>query len=527
MALTEAASSESHDTAAAVDDAATPVAGVARIGGPERILGTGDHAAIGRVFVGVALLFGVVDLVVSALVNFDAAAYDSATGEGFLKADVALRLGLNHQLGLLLCCVLPLVLGLGLIIVPRQLGAAAIAFPRAAALSLWTWLLASILFIVAVIFDGSYGGADAKFSRLGNVATGAMLVALCIGAVCVAVTVLTFRPAGMGLGDVPFFSFAMLVTSSVWVLSLPAALAQIILGHIIRPSAEDLVRTYDNFSWLLRQPSIYVALIPLLGIAADVVATSTGARQRFRAIVLADIGFAGLLSFGAWAQSDVARGTLIWVLLSAAFALPLLGVLGAIGDTLNSNKPKFIAPLGFAIVSVLLGLLAALVGLLESIDSVGKGQLIGFGTPALDTGQLYLVIGAALTAGVGGAVYWAKQTFGGQLPDALCKGLAPLALVGTALWGLSHVVLGLVQASDSTVDARAFAGISGAGALMVGLVAFSVLGAGIMIGIDSLRGDELLSDPWGGGGTLEWAPVDAVPTSVESPYPLLDSKGGE
>ncbi len=526
MALTEAASSETDDTASAVD-VATPVTGAIRSGGPERILGSGDHAAIGRVFVGVALLFGLIDLVASALVNFDAAAYDAGTGEGFLKAEVALRLGLNHQLGLLLCCVLPLVLGLGLIIVPRQLGAAAIAFPRAAALSLWTWLLSSILFVVAVIFDGSYGGADAKFARLGNVATGAMLVALCIGAVCLAVTVLTFRPAGMGLGDVPFFSFAMLVTSSVWVLSLPAALAQVILGHIIRPSAEDLVRTYDNFSWLLRQPSIYVALIPLLGLTADVVSTATGARQRFRAVVLANIGLAGLLSFGAWAQSDVARGTLVWVVLSAAFSLPLLGVLGAIGDTLNSNKPKFIAPLGYAIVSLLLGLLAALVGLLESIDSIGKGQLIGFGTKALDTGQLYLVIGATLTAGIGGAIYWAKQSVGGQLPDAVSKGLAPIALVGTALWGLSHVVLGLVQANDSSVDARAFAGISGAGALLVALVVISALGAGIKAGIDSSRGDELLSDPWGGGGTLEWIDAPAIPTSVESPYPLLDSKGGE
>lgn len=526
MALTEAASSETDDTASAVD-AATTVTGAARSGGPERVLGSGDHATIGRVFVGAALLFGLIDLVLSALVNFDAAAFDSATGEGFLKADVATRFALNHQLSLLLCCVLPLVLGLGLIIVPRQLGAAAIAFPRAAALSLWTWLLSSILFLAAVTFDGSYGGADAKFARLGNVATGAMMVALCIGAVCVAVTVLTFRPVGMSVSDVPFFSFAMLVASSVWVLSLPAALAQVILGHIIRPSAEDLVRTYDNFSWLLRQPAIYVALIPLLGIAADVISTSTGARQRFRAIVLANIGLAGLLSFGAWAQNDVARGTFVWVLLSAAFSLPLLGVLGAIADTLNANKPKFIAPLGFAIVSVLLGLLAALVGLLESIDSIGRGQLIGFGTKALDTGQLYLVMGAALTAGIGGAVYWAKQSVGGQLPDLVTKGLAPLALAGTALWGLSHVVLGLVQASDASVDPRVFAGISGAGALLLALVVTSVLGAGIKAGIDSARDDELQADPWGGGGTLEWAAADAIPTSVESPYPLLDSKGGE
>ena len=525
MALTEAATTETPPTD--IEVSSTTERRRTEPSPPELVLGTGNHVTIGRVFVGAALVFGAINLILSALVNFDAAAFDAGTGEGFLKADLAARLAMNHQLGLLLCCVMPLVLGLGLIIVPRQLGASAIAFPRAAALSLWTWLLASGLFLAAVIFNGSYGGTSEKFGRLGNVAAGALLVSLCVGAVCVAVTVFTHRPTGMGLGDVPFFAFSMVVTASVWVLTLPSALAQVILGHIIRPSADDLVRTFDNFSWLLRQPSIYMALIPVIGLAADVVSTATGERQRFRGLVLGQIGLAGLLSFGAFAQTDLARGTVVWVVFSAAFSIPMLGAVGVMLATLKSSTPKLIAPLGFAIVSLLLGLLAALVGLLEAIDSIGRGQLLGFGTASLNQGQFYLVIGAALTSGIGGAVYWARQTFGGQLPDMVGKAFAPVALVGTSLWGLSHLVLGLVQANNSTVDASAFAAVSGVGALLMALVTVVALGAGMKARLESGRGDELLPDPWGGGGTLEWADQESIPTSVDSPYPVLDAKGGE
>jgi hypothetical protein len=39
------------------------------------------------------------------------------------------------------------------------------------------------------------------------------------------------------------------------------------------------------------------------------------------------------------------------------------------------------------------------------------------------------------------------------------------------------------------------------------------------------RGDELLADVWGGGGTLEWAEPSDEPFTVVSPYPVLDSVG--
>ena len=492
------------------------------------VLGGAEHVTTGRMFVGLALGFGALDLIISALVNFDRAAFDSATGEGFFGTELAQRVAQNQTIGFVLCCALPLMLGLAIIIVPKQIGSPALSFPRAAALSLWTWLLSSVIFVVVVAADGSYGGSNEKLARVGNVITGALIVALCIGVVCVAVTVLTLRPSGMGLADVPFFSFSMVVAASAWVLTLPVVLSHVVLVHIITPGPGDLQAAFDeNISWMFSQPALYIVLIPILGLAVDVAATAAGSRQRARGAVLFAIGFAGALTFGAWAQTDASRATMIWVLMSASFAIPIIAVLGAVGETLQSGRPKLISPLAFVMVAMLLGLLGSMVGLLEAIDSTGKGRLIGFGNAALDTGLFYLVIGAAITAGVGGCFYWARQSFGDSLPESAGRLLAPAALVGVSLWGLPHLVLGIVQANDEGIDPRVFTAISGAGALLMSLVLLVTIAAGVQVRSEVRRGDVLVADPWGGAGTLEWADAESVPTTVESPYPLLDAKGDD
>lgn len=524
MALTEAPSeSDLLSPSNAVD--APPQLDAPSVQG---VFGGAEHVTTGRMFVGLSLGFGALDLVVSALVNFNISASEPGGGEGFFSAELAQRVAQNQTIGFVLCCALPLMLGLAIIVVPKQIGSPTLSFPRAAALSFWTWMLTAVIFVVAVAADGSYGGTNEKLARLGNIATGALIVSLCIGVVCVAVTVLTLRPSGMRLADVPFFSFSMVVAATSWVLTLPAVVAHVVLVHIITPGTGDLQAAFDDgISWMFSQPTLYIVLIPMLGLTVDVACTAAGARQRGRGAVLFAIGLAGALTFGAWAQTEAARSTVIWVLMSALFAVPIIGVLGAMVDTFRSKRPKLISPLAFVTVAMLLALVGSMVGLLEALDSAGTGRLIGFGSPALNTGLFHLVIGAAITAGIGGCFYWARQSFGDSLPESAGRLLAPAALVGVSLWGLPYLVLGIVQANDEGIDPRLFAAISGAGALLMSLVLLVTIAAGAQVRSEVRRGDLLVADPWGGAGTLEWADAESGPASVDSPYPLLDAKGDD
>ncbi len=243
---------------------------------------------------------------------------------------------------------LPLFLGLAVYLVPLQVGASTIAFPRAAALAFWTWLLGAILLVVAYVSNGGVGGGRANAVDLAYVALGVVVLALLLASVCVATTVITLRAPGLRLDHVPMFSWAMLVASSIWLLSLPVLIANIVLIYIDhrlgRPSDFGVgLNQWPQIAWVVQQPQVFAFAIPVLGVVGDVVATMSGARQQNRGVMFAAIGAFGILSFGAWAQPFFNNEvTTQWLYIGVAFAilLPMLALFGGWATTMRSGKPR-------------------------------------------------------------------------------------------------------------------------------------------------------------------------------------------
>ncbi|HKY16521.1 MAG TPA: cbb3-type cytochrome c oxidase subunit I [Microthrixaceae bacterium] len=522
MALTDTAPEIASDTRQGfTSESADGTAPVIHTG-LDAVLGSTAHRMVGRIFVLGALAALVIDLLLAAMVHLDIG------GDIVFDQAVMARIRPNHQLALLLD-VISLMLGLAIIVVPRQVGSATLAFPRAAAAAAWTWVLSALIWAVAIVADGSYGGSDETMARLGNVAFGAALVALVLAAVCVVTTVLTHRAPGLRLADVPFFSFSMLVAGTILILSLPSAFAHIVIGHITHANPASLLElTYsEGLTWLFWQPAIWVVVIPVLGVAADIVAHLSGAQQRFRGVVYGALGVMGFAAFGAWAQSDASRNTFVWIAFALLAALPPMAVLGAIFDTLRSGSPKVASPIAFAVLAVLMTFVAVVPGVLLAIDTVGDGQLIGFGTAALAEAQFVFAIGAAVIAGLGGCVYWARLVFNAPLSEGMATALGPTAALGVLLFGLPLAVVGLITPELDVV--QVFEIIAAIGALLLALVVLGALAGGVATLAKARRGDDLLADPWGRGGTLEWSDAAFPIDPVESPYPLMpatDESGG-
>lgn len=483
----------------------------------ESIAGTADHKSIGRLMIGASLGHLVIFLVFGALWNADL-----ASDGDLLPTSLSDRFQLNHQFGIVLAGLIPLLLGLAIYIVPLQVGASSIAMPRAAALSMWAWMFSADLFLISVLVNGSYGGGSEKMARLGNVAVGAMSLALLVGTLCVVTTVISSRAPGMTLDRVPPFTFSMLVAGSLWMFTLPSVLAHVVLLQISRPDVSTLsAAASSQFGWLFAQPSIYIIAIPILGIAADVVPVMTRQRQRMPTVVLGLIGLSGLLAFGAWAQLPVARETFVWAIFAVASGLPALGLLAGLADMLRTGgKPILAAPLMFSLLSLVLLLLAGVAGLLGGIDTAGDGALIGFGS-TLVLGQAYLIIGAAVTAVLGACFYWGAKIWGAAMPDNAGKALAPAAFVGGFLAGGAHLALAIaVATSDGTPDPAPYAAIAAAGLAILGLAAFATLGASLAAGRTAGDG---FADPWG-GQTLEWLTTSPpAPENFTEPLPPLES----
>jgi heme/copper-type cytochrome/quinol oxidase subunit 1 len=190
---------------------------------------TGDHKKIGRLFVAWALLFAVADLVIGALLAFERI---DDNGTQILKADTIGQLYSFYSVTLIFCVVVPLLFGLATAIVPLQLGARSIAFPRAAALSFWVWLVGSAVMVGSYFANGGPGGGRSVAVDLFLAAFVVVLAGLLLNAICLAATITALRAPGMYLDRVPFFAWGVLVSASILILSLPVLVGDVIYLYI-------------------------------------------------------------------------------------------------------------------------------------------------------------------------------------------------------------------------------------------------------------------------------------------------------
>jgi heme/copper-type cytochrome/quinol oxidase subunit 1 len=488
-----------------------------------RSLGSSDHKTIGRLFIGFSLLFGVAAWVLVALSSLQ-----DIKDVDIVPKDSVFQVFTLGRLSLVFLFALPLFLGLAIYLVPLQVGASTIAFPRTAAMSFWTWLLGAILLIVAYASNGGVGGGRANAVDLAYVALAAIVLALLLASVCVATTVVTLRAPGLRLDHVPMFSWAMLVASSMWLLSLPLLIANIVLIYIDhrlgRPSDFGVgLNQWPQVAWVVQQPQVFAFAIPVLGVVGDIVATMSGARQKNRGVMFAAIGAFGILSFGAWAQPFFNNEvTTQWLYIGMGFAilLPMLALLGGWATTMRSGKPRPTAATAAALLAMITLLLGGLANALYVIDPL---KLQDTDVPYAQFGVLVLVIGAATVAASGALAYWAPKIWGRTTSNGLSL-LAVLAgFLGAVIGGVALVVNGFQVRIDSLADASGF--LNG-----VAVAGVALLALGVLLTVVSLlgRGPAAGNDPWD-GQTLEWAATSPPPVGnfgelppIATAEPLLD-----
>jgi heme/copper-type cytochrome/quinol oxidase subunit 1 len=496
---------------------------------PVNLLGTGDHKAIGVTYVVIALVFGVAGWIVTAL-----AGAHEVGDKNFLSNDAARTLFTGGHVGLVLLVIIPLLLGLATYVVPLQVGANTVAFPRAASAALWAWLLSGGVFIVANAIDGGIGGGRAKANDLALLALLGLILAIVIATVTVMTTAVALRTPGLSLDRAPFFTWSTLVGGSIWLLTLPVLAANVILIYVDhrygRPSDYGVAGTqWSEVSWLVSQPQIYAFMIPGLGIISDIVATLAGVRQSNRGLLYVGIGGFAILSVGAWAQPifyPKVQDDAVFAAMALLIVLPVLLLLAAWATTLRSGKVSAKSPLLLALVSGVLLLLAVIAGALYVITPLKLRAPVG-DVSVYSTGQYALVIAAVITAAVAGLMYWAPKMTGRFAADGLGKLNALVLLGGGLLAGLPLILLGF---------ATRFDGLSGAADTLHGIAVAgsALLAIGVLLGLFALittsHGPSVEADAWGTGQSLEWACPSPPPPGnfgelavVRSPEPVLDA----
>jgi heme/copper-type cytochrome/quinol oxidase subunit 1 len=489
-------------------------------------LGSSDHKTIGRLFCGFSLLFGVAAWLVVGLSSLH-----DIEDVDLIGQDHIFQVFTMGRLALVFLFAIPLFLGLAIYLVPLQVGASTIAFPRAAAAAFWTWLLGGVVLIISYIADGGIGGGQSDSVDLSLLALGVTVMALLLGAVCVVTTVVTLRTPGLRLDHVPMFSWAMFVATSMWLLTLPILLANLLLVFVDhrlgRPSDFGVgLNQWPQVVWAFQQPQLFMYAIPVLGVVGDVVATMSRTRQANRGVVLAAIAAFGILSFGAWAQdffNDEVASQWLYIGMGIAILLPMFAVLGGWATTMRAGRPRLNAATVGALLAMVPLLLAGLASTLYVIDPLELQD-----TPYAQYGILALVLGAVTVGGSAGLAYWGSKIWGRTPPNGLGILAALAGFGGSAVAGLALVVNGFQTKFDGLADASDF--LNGLAAAGFALLALAVLLTAVSL---LARGSAAADDPWG-GQTLEWATSSPPPIGnfgelaiVASAEPLLDAREPE
>lgn len=556
-----------------------PVADTALAAASPRVVGlfdaltTTDHKRIGRLWLRsglLALLAATIVGVVLSIENSNSSADDLFGGVNNYFQFFSL-----YRFGLVLLVVAPLFVGIATVVVPMQVGATNIAFPRAAHGAVWLFMIGAGITVVSVVAGGGWGALDGVSSgerdaiALTLVGTALVIVSLLVASICIATTVVSLRTAGMNLLRVPLFAWSMLVATSVWLLTLPIALGNLALiyfdlrgGPGTYGTAEGSDAVYTQLGWLVEQPQVYAFAIPVLGVLGQIAPVVAGRRHVQHTVAVILIGLFGLLSVGGWSQPWFQGPShdekFIFIVFGLFAVLPVLSSIGAATDTIAKSSiakssdegdgadiSGFLSVHGLgAIAGALLLLAATVAGLARVI------QPWDLGGRTTITAVMNLALYGAVVAAIAGIWFWAPKISGKELPVSMGRLILLDVVAGAVLLGGADFVSGFLEAPafayqvpDNPAPLVAAPSNQGLvevmnviGAVGAVLIALGVLGVFAALA-KAAREDEPVDDNPYGGQTLEWTTSSPPPSGnfsepperVVSEAPVLDavSESGE
>jgi cytochrome c oxidase subunit I len=444
------------------------------------------------------LHLGLLSAVIAAASGLGVAVHGSLAGWWDLTSTN--RFGLDplfalHQNLWAVSIAMPLWIAVASMVVPRQIGATRSAFPRLGNLALWGWVVGTGLLITAsLVTDGpqlvnvlsptsatATAGQAPRATDLALAAIMLVTLATLCGAINLVATILTERAPGTKLSTLRPFSWSVLVTMGITVVTTPVFLAGTFLlyldqhfGGQLFASGVGADRLWVHAIWLMGRPESILLAIPAVGAVADVIVHRTGQTLLGGGAANGLISAAAATSLLTWAgreliaTSSTAPYARLW---NGLILLPLFLLLLLLAGSARSGLKPDVSLLGaLGIVLSIVAGLGLIVAVVASPDKNIKTPLFTqLGLPNL------LVFGLVLLGAFTMVVEHSGSVYGKSLPKPIST-LALLAVVGGVL--LSGAALSAGVFSDST-SAHAAGAIGkaliagGAVVLLLGVLSFA------------------------------------------------------
>ncbi len=518
-----------------------------------------DHKVVGALFVVVGMLFLVATGVLAMVLRTQLAGPDvGLVGETTYRQLFTLH-GVLGVFGFLA----PVWVGFATAVVPLQIGATRLAFPRLQSLSLWLVVVGGAMIVASPFVKGAEvvsgwtltdpipSGATLRGDGpdLVILGLGVVVVALVVAAVNLAVTILKMRAPGLTLRRTPLFSWSVLVSSSVLILALPVLAGALLMlfvdrhysGHIFNGftgSGGGDPLLWPRLFWFAAYPTLWALLLPGLGVASEIVPVFARRRMFSHQRATVALGAVGVLAFAGWgsqvpslngARFIFSMGALIVALPVASVLLNWLATLGmALRARTVTVSGLAKAPMVYAggfIAMLGLGLIGWAVAVIA--DATADRTYWQVAT------QHTLFFGAATLAVIGALAYWAPKLWGHHLSEKASLPTAFLLTGGMVVSFGAMFVLGFqdmhvhLATYDSDDGFRAANLVATVGGFAAGLGLLMLVGD-VILNVIGGRGRKADDDPWS-GHTLEWATSSPPPSynfdhlpEIRSEVPMLD-----
>ncbi|MBX6752194.1 MAG: cytochrome c oxidase subunit I, partial [Micromonosporaceae bacterium] len=517
-----------------------------------RILRTTDAKQIGLMYLITSFAFFLVGGLMALLMRAELA----QPGADYLSPEQYNQLFTMHGTVMLLFFATPVVFGFANYIVPLQIGAPDVSFPRLNAFSYWLFLFGGVTTLLGFLTpDGAADFGWFAYVPLSDAAhspgTGADLwivgvavsgLGTILGAVNMVTTILTLRAPGMTMWRMPVFTWNIFITSLLVLMIFPvlaaaaiALLADRKLGsHVYDPETGGPI-LWQHLFWFFGHPEVYVIALPFFGIVSEVVPVfSRKPLFGYKGMVAATIGIAAL-SMSVWAHHMYTTGQVLlpfFSLLTFMIAVPTgIKFFNWIGTMWNGSI-SFETPMLFALGFMVTFLFGGLSGVLLA-------------SPPLDfhVSDSYFVVahfhytlfGTIVFAVFSGIYFWFPKMTGRMLNERWGKVHFWLTIIGFNTTFLVQHWLGNMGMSRRYFDYLPSDGfttlnmISTAGAFLLGVSVLPFLynvwksyKAGPIVTLD---------DPWGHGNSLEWLTTCPPPLRnfnrlprIRSERPAFDAK---
>jgi cytochrome c oxidase subunit 1 len=440
----------------------------------------------------------------------------------------------------------------GNLLIPLQIGAEDMAFPRLNMVSFWMAFCAGILMLASFAVEGGAAGAGwtsyAPLSTSGEwtgvyVGQQLWLISLAIlgfsslaGAVNYITTVINMRAPGMTWFRLPLTTWSLFITAILVLLAIPILAGALIMLLFDQTIGTGFFRSdvggepllWQHLFWFFGHPEVYILILPAMGITSDVL--SNRARKPifgYHAMVLAIISIA-FLGWIVWGHHMFMSGMnpllgTSFMISTMAIAVPsAIKTFNWLG-TLWRGDLHYDTPMLHALAFVSMFIIGGLSGIFMANTPV---DIYLHDTYFIVAHLHYVLFGGSLFAIFAGVTFWFPKMFGRMMHEGMGKIHFALTIVLYNLVFFPMHNLGLRGMMRRLYDPNQYEFLQPLQPMneFISIMAFALVATQLIFAFNFIyslfKGKKATDNPWK-SNTLEWTVASPPPHGNFAEMPVV------